>query len=160
MIGALLNDRYLLESELGQGGMGVVYRSRDTLLERDVAVKLVLAGSLGTEGHARLLREAQAAASLNHPNIVAVYDVGKAELDGPEGGSSYIVMELVAGRSLRLYRPESLDEIIDICAQVCTALEQAHDHPAYYDWGQARHRSKALPLIHPIYLFIALNDWT
>jgi ABC-type oligopeptide transport system substrate-binding subunit len=127
MIGALLNQRYLLETELGRGGMGIVFRGRDTLLERDVAVKLVSATTLGTEGHARLLQEARAAASLNHPNIVAVYDVGMAESDGPEGGSSYIVMELVAGRSLRLYRPETLDEIIYIGAQTCTALEQAHD---------------------------------
>jgi serine/threonine protein kinase len=72
MIGALLNQRYLLETELGRGGMGIVFRGRDTLLERDVAVKLVSATTLGTEGHARLLQEARAAASLNHPNIVAV----------------------------------------------------------------------------------------
>jgi serine/threonine protein kinase len=126
MIGAKLSERYLLESELGRGGMGIVYRGRDTLLEREVAVKLVSATALGTEGHARLLQEARATASLNHPNIVAVYDVGKATPDDSEGGNSYIVMELVAGRSLRQHRPESLDEILDISAQICAALDQAH----------------------------------
>ncbi len=61
MIGTTLQERYRLEAELGRGGMGVVYRARDTILERDVAVKLVAAESLGTEGQGRLLQEAQAA---------------------------------------------------------------------------------------------------
>ena len=64
MIGATLQNRYRLDAELGHGGMGVVYRAHDTLLERDVAVKVLSATVLGTEGRARLLREAQAIAKL------------------------------------------------------------------------------------------------
>jgi len=62
MIGTEINGRFLIESELGRGGMGVVYRGRDLLLKRPVAVKGVRLGALGTEGRVRLLREAQAAA--------------------------------------------------------------------------------------------------
>ena len=77
MIGTTLQNRYRLDAELGRGGMGTVYRAHDTLLDRDVAVKVLSDTGLGTEGRARLLREAQAAAKLNHPNIVAVYDAGE-----------------------------------------------------------------------------------
>ena len=76
-IGSLLNLRCQLEAEIGRGGMGVVYRAHDTLLGRDVAVKVLSAMALGTEGRARLLREARAAAVLNHPNIVTVHDIGE-----------------------------------------------------------------------------------
>jgi serine/threonine-protein kinase len=121
MIGTtLLNNRYHLEAELGRGGMGVVYRARDTLLNRPVAVKLLSAGSLGSEGRQRLLIEAQAAARLNHPNIINVYDASEA------GGTPYIVMELAEGVTLRDYRPQSLDEIIAIARQIAAALEHAH----------------------------------
>ena len=71
-----LLDRYRLGEILGRGGMGTVYRAHDTVLNRDVAVKLLSATGLGTEGKARMLREAQSAAGLNHPNIVAVHDAG------------------------------------------------------------------------------------
>ncbi|MEE9616058.1 MAG: ABC transporter substrate-binding protein [Anaerolineae bacterium] len=122
MIGTLLNERYRLDAEIGRGGMGVVYRGLDTLLERPVAVKVMSAASLGTEGRARLLHEAQAAAKLNHPSIVSVYDAGEAE------GVSFIVMELAEGESLYERRPQDLDEIISIARQVCAALEHAHAH--------------------------------
>ncbi|UCG22843.1 MAG: protein kinase, partial [Chloroflexota bacterium] len=125
------NDRYLIQQELGRGGMGVVYRAEDTLLQRPVAVKMVSAGLLGTEGHTRLLGEARAIASLNHPNIVAVYDVGQsAELDDESGepGLTYIVMELLEGHSLRTVRPSSLDESLAVTSQICQALAAAHDH--------------------------------
>jgi serine/threonine-protein kinase len=72
MIGAYLQNRYRLDAELGRGGAGTVYRAHDTLLDRDVAVKVLTNAGLGTEGRARLLREAQAVARLNHPNIVAL----------------------------------------------------------------------------------------
>lgn len=101
MIGSLIQDRYRIESELGRGGMGTVYRAEDTLLERPVAIKVVSAAGLGTEGRSRLLQEARAAARLNHPNIVAVYDVGEARLPNQGEPISYIVMELVEGQTLR-----------------------------------------------------------
>ena len=84
MIGTTLQSRYRLDSELGRGGMGVVYRAHDTVLDRAVAVKVLSESGLGTEGRARLLREAQSAAKLNHPNIVSVYDAGEASID-PSG---------------------------------------------------------------------------
>jgi serine/threonine protein kinase len=94
MIGTLLQNRYRLDAELGTGGMGTIYRASDTLLQREVAVKVLSAPALGTEGRARLLREAQAVARLNHPNIVSLYDAG-------ESTAPFLVMELVAGDSLR-----------------------------------------------------------
>jgi hypothetical protein len=117
-----LNERYRLEAELGRGGMGTIYSAHDTLLDRDVAVKLLSGKELGTEGRARLLREAQAAARLNHPNIVSVYDAGEAE------GNSYIVMELVEGDSLHQRPPASQEELLSITRQICAALEHAHQH--------------------------------
>ena len=126
MIGSVIQERYLVESELGRGGMGVVYRAEDTLLERPVAVKIVSASGLGTEGQSRLLQEARAAARLNHPHIVAVYDVGTGEMPNQEGAFSYIVMELVEGQTLREYQPQNLGQIIDLARAICDALEIAH----------------------------------
>ncbi len=122
MIGRMLNDRYRIDSELGQGGMGVVYRAHDNLLKRDVAVKLIEKGSLGTEGRARLLHEARAAAALNHPNIVSIYDAGEADQ------SPFIVMELVEGVSLQTHQAKDFDEIVQITRQICAALDHAHTH--------------------------------
>ena len=102
--------------------MGVVYRGHDLLLERDVAVKMISQAGLGTEGRVRLLREAQAVAQLNHPNIITVYDAGEAD------GATYIVMELLDGRSLYERRPQSTDELVEIARQVCAALDHAHTH--------------------------------
>ncbi len=119
-IGTLINDRYHLIAELGHGGMGAVYRAQDALLERAVAVKVLNDTSLGSQGKARLLREAQAAAKLNHPNIVAVYDAGEAE------GLPYIVMELVEGASLHDQRPKTNEEVLAIARHLCQALEHAH----------------------------------
>jgi tetratricopeptide (TPR) repeat protein len=129
MIGTLLNGRYRLEAELGRGGMGVVYRAHDTLLDRHVAVKVLSAPELGTEGRARLLREARAAAGLNHPNIVSVHDAGETQISGPAGPAGplpFIVMELVEGPSLHERRPASLEETAAIARQVCGALAHAH----------------------------------
>ena len=106
MIGLTLQDRYRIDAELGRGGMGLVYRAHDTLLDRPVAVKVLSQPGLGTEGRARLLREARAAAQLNHPNIVSVYDAGEVE------ASPFIVMELVEGESLHARRPQSLEETV------------------------------------------------
>ena len=122
MIGTLLNGRYRLDSELGRGGMGVVYRAHDILLERDVAVKVLSKAGLGTEGRARLLHEARSTAQLNHPNIVSIYDAGEDE------GTSFIIMELVEHQTLFERKPDSLDEILAITRQICDALEHAHGH--------------------------------
>jgi DNA-binding SARP family transcriptional activator len=123
-----LHGRYLLDTEIGRSGMAVLYSARDTLLERDVAVKLVSATALDSAGRARLVREARAIARLNHPNIVTVYDVGEAD------GAPFIVMELIQGESLHDLmlagdcRPDALDKIVSIAQQICTALEHAHAH--------------------------------
>ncbi len=122
MVGQILNERYRLEAELGQGGMGVVYRAHDMLLDRDVAAKVLSKSNLGTQGRARLLREAQSAARLNHPNIVAVYDAGEAD------GLSFIVMELVEGESLYKRGSQDLAETLAIARQICAALDHAHAH--------------------------------
>ena len=122
MINLLLNDRYQITAEIGRGGMGIVYRAFDILLERDVAVKVLSTNDLGSQGRARLLREAQAAARLNHPNIISIFDAGDAN------GLSFIVMELLDGDSLYEKKPETLDAILDVLCQVCSALEHAHAH--------------------------------
>ncbi len=123
MIGVLFNERYRIDQELGHGGMGVIYRAHDTLLDRQVAIKLVgEAGqsNLSSDTRARLLREAQAAARLNHPNIVAIYDAGQVD------GSPFIVMELIKGESLYLLKPTPIDQIVTITRQICAALAHAH----------------------------------
>ncbi|XXX81847.1 protein kinase [Sorangium sp. So ce134] len=88
-------ERYTIEAAIGQGGMGCVYRAHDARLGRRVAVKVIAGGAMDHDAGARLLREARAAAALDHPNAVSIFDVG--ELDG----TPFIVMELVAGRTLR-----------------------------------------------------------
>ena len=95
-VGQMFTDRYELGPEIGRGGMAEVFLARDRLLDRDVAVK-VLSPGFATDPTfiARFRREAQSAASLNHPNLVAVYDWGE------DGGNYFIVMEYVAGRTLR-----------------------------------------------------------
>src|SRR5437667_3697777 len=86
LIGILLGNRYRIDGELGRGGMGSVYRAHDTLLGRDVAVKMLAADSLDPRARERLLREARSVAALAHPGIVVVHDAGEA------AGTSYIVM--------------------------------------------------------------------
>jgi serine/threonine protein kinase/DNA-binding SARP family transcriptional activator len=118
--GALLHNRYQIESELGHGGMGVVYSAHDTLLDRAVAIKVLSEKDGGTQGRARLLREAQAVARLDHPHIVPVYDAGEIN-DSP-----FIVMQLVEGVNLRESGTSSLPQIITLASQLCDALEHAH----------------------------------
>ena len=120
MIGTLLKDRYRIDAKLGEGGMGVVYKAHDTTLDRPVAIKTLSPHLLGEEGLKRLLREAQSAAKLSHPNIVAIHDV----ID--EGDARMIVMEYVAGRPLRDLLPLPWAEAVDIAGQVCLGLDYAH----------------------------------
>ncbi len=122
MIGLLLNERYRLDAELGHGGMGVVYRARDLLLDREVAVKVLSATGLTDDARARLLREARAAAQLNHPNIVTIFDAGEY------AGAPFIVMELVDGTSLHDLNSLSLAQTLDVARQLCAALDHAHSH--------------------------------
>ncbi len=117
-IGTTIKDRYRIEAEIGRGGMGMVYRAHDTVLDRDVAIKILATAAV--ESRARLEREARAAARLNHPNIITVYDAGETA-DVP-----YIVMELAPGHSLYDQPPKSIDEIIAIARQISAALEHAH----------------------------------
>ena len=116
--GTILRERYRLDSELGRGGMGTVYRATDLELHREVAVK-ILSGQT-SDGRERLIREARAAAALNHPHIVTIHDVGEAS------GLPFLVMELVAGPRLSQAKPTELGRVVEIAAQICAALEHAH----------------------------------
>jgi eukaryotic-like serine/threonine-protein kinase len=89
-------ERYTIDAAIGQGGMGCVYRAHDSRLDRRVALKVISDGTApGGDADARLLREARAAAALDHPNAISIFDVGEL------AGATYIVMELVSGRTLR-----------------------------------------------------------
>ena len=94
-----LADRFVLEREVGSGGMGRVFLGRDEVLDRPVAVKLLNPVHSNTDSGARFRREGRTAAKLSHPNIVQVYDAGEDELDGQP--TSYIVMEYVSGGDLK-----------------------------------------------------------
>jgi eukaryotic-like serine/threonine-protein kinase len=118
-VGDVLRGRYRLDSQIGRGGMGIVYRATDLELMREVAIK-VISEATSSDSRDRFIREARAAAALNHPNIISVYDVGEAK------GTPFFVMELVHGTSLGDARPSDLSRIVDIGLQICTALEHAH----------------------------------
>jgi oligopeptide transport system substrate-binding protein len=120
MIGVTLSGRYLLQDQIGQGGVGTVWRGFDSVLERPVAVKVLNSEGLRPEGRDRMLAEARAIARLDHPNIVSVYDAGESN------GSPFIVMELVEGNNLHDHPPSDLREAVQIAGQVCAALEHAH----------------------------------
>jgi hypothetical protein len=92
-------DKFVLEREIGSGGMSTVFLGRDEVLDRPVAIKLLKPGFGETDIGARFRREGRTAARLSHPNIVQVYDAGEGELDGRE--TSYIVMEYVPGGDLK-----------------------------------------------------------
>src|SRR5262245_26329345 len=129
MIGSTLGI-YEIVSRLGEGGMGAVYRARDTKLNRDVALKVLLPDVANDpERLARFRREAQMLASLNHPNIAQIFGLeeGPAEA-GPH--DSALVMELVDGPTLadRIARGAiPVDEALPIAKQIADALEAAHE---------------------------------
>ena len=112
-------------SSLGEGGMGAVYRARDTKLDRDVAIKVLLpAVTNDPERLARFAREAKTLASLNHPHIAAIYGLEDAD------GTKALVLELVEGATLadRIAQgPIPLDEALPIAKQIAEALEAAHE---------------------------------
>ncbi len=132
---------YRIVEKIGAGGMGVVYRALDTRLEREVALKLVSDSFLNSDAgsgspspagtphsatqlsHGRFLREARAAATLNHPNICAIHDVGEQD------GRPYLVMELLRGETLKLYLSHhrlSASEVLAFGMQAASALAAAH----------------------------------
>ena len=99
-------ERYIIDALLGHGGMGEVYEAHDERLRRRVALKILAAtegeaAGLASERGIRMLREARAAAALEHPNVVAIYDVGEASVPGGLRGTMYIAMELIKGKTLR-----------------------------------------------------------
>ncbi|MEI6506038.1 MAG: serine/threonine-protein kinase, partial [Planctomycetota bacterium] len=120
-----LELRYKVEGTLGQGGMGAVLLATDTRLDRKVAIKRILGEAAANRmAVQRFLTEAKAIAALNHPNVVQIYDYGRAK-DGP-----FLSMEYVDGGSLLDRCRESalpLDEAIDIACQLCDGLAKAHD---------------------------------
>ena len=117
-------SHYLIEEKLGEGGMGTVYRAEDTKLKRAVALKFLRTDALGSDEHKeRFLREAQAAAALDHPNICTVYEIDE------DRGQTFIAMALLEGQTVRdkiRSRPLKLDEALDIAIQTARALHSAH----------------------------------
>jgi serine/threonine protein kinase len=127
-IGKVLAGKYRLDAYLSRGGMGSVYRATHLMLEKPVALKVIKPELVGSSEFARRFqREARAATSLNHPNIVAVYDLGQAE-----DGTLYIAMELVDGPSLKdaIQKGGPMDpiRIVRLVRQVLGALALAHRH--------------------------------
>jgi len=123
--GSIIAAKYRILTKLGAGGMGEVYRAEDLSLNRQVAIKVlpdIFAGD--PERVARFQQEARVLASLNHPNIAAIYSVEEAD------GKRFLALELVEGETLaeRLVRgPLSLEETLDVCRQIAEGLEGAHE---------------------------------
>ncbi|KUO52433.1 MAG: hypothetical protein APF76_05205 [Desulfitibacter sp. BRH_c19] len=127
MVDRVLGNRYKLLNKLGGGGMAEVYKGLDTLLDRQVTIKILREQYASDEEFAkRFRREAQAVARLSHPNIVSIYDVGI------EQNTQYLVMEYVEGVNLKEYisehGPLKQDKLIDIGMQICDALDHAHSN--------------------------------
>jgi tetratricopeptide (TPR) repeat protein len=124
MIGRTVG-RYQILERIGAGGMGVVYRARDTQLKRSVALKVVgERAPMGGNARARLLREARTASTLNHPNICTIYEAGEAD------GEAYIAMELVEGRPLNAMVSDDglpAETVIRYGVQIADALAHAHE---------------------------------
>ena len=117
--------RYEIRLILGKGGMGEVYLAKDTQLDRQVGLKVLLAEVAADEERVgRFTQEAKAASALNHPNIMTVYEIGEVE------GMRYIATELIKGETLRnrlRSGPLTLSEVLNVAMQVATALSAAHD---------------------------------
>ncbi|MCH8961152.1 MAG: protein kinase, partial [Bacteroidetes bacterium] len=124
MIGQTVSH-YQITEQLGQGGMGVVYKATDTKLGRTVALKFLPRHTLGTgDDNQRFHREARAAAQLNHPNICTIHEIDEAE------GQTFIAMEFVEGETLAQkikQGPLKLNAVIDMAVQVAAGLQAAHE---------------------------------
>ena len=131
-------SHYRITEQVGQGGMGVVYKAEDTKLERTVALKFLSLTSIGDEEKKRFKREAKAAASLNHPNIATIFAIDEAD------EQTFIAMEFIEGKSLEhlinspleggaalaaggVGRPLPLDDAIDYATQTAAGLQAAHE---------------------------------
>lgn len=119
MIGTQLHNRYEVRSHLGDGSTATVYKAFDTKLGRDVALKVLLPHVRETTAE-RFFQEAKAAAHLNHPNIMSIFDIGE------DGGRHFLVIEYVEGDSLSHYIPSSPEVVVDLGVQIANALEYAH----------------------------------
>jgi serine/threonine protein kinase len=119
------NSHYKILEKLGESGMGVVYKAEDLKLKRIVALKFLSANTLGSaEEKRRFLREAQAAAALNHPNICTIYEIDEVD------GQVFIAMEYIKGQSLQekiKSGPLKIDEAIKLAMQVADGLQAAHE---------------------------------
>jgi serine/threonine protein kinase len=124
--GVMLAEKYRLTKELGRGGMGAVWAAHNTVLDADVAIKVLRSDMAGTNLHDRLLREARAVAKLGHPNIVRVFDVGHAS-----DGSPFLVMELLRGHDLQkaINTHKKLEAItaVSYLLPIANALACAHE---------------------------------
>jgi len=122
--GSLFANKYRISEEIGRGGMGVVFKAEDTKLKRPVALKLLpMEISHFPDAKERFIREAQAAAALDHPNICTVYEVEECD------GQMYIAMAYIDGTSLKTriaQKPLKTDEALEIAIQVAGGLEEAH----------------------------------
>ncbi|MFZ3373704.1 MAG: protein kinase, partial [Desulfitobacteriaceae bacterium] len=123
----IFGGRYEVIEKIGAGGMAIVYKAKDLLLNRVVTIKVLRDQFVTDEDFIRRFRrEAQSAASLSHPNIVSIYDVGK------DGDMEYIVMEYIEGRNLkeiiREYAPLSMEQTLHFARQLGEALSHAHEH--------------------------------
>lgn len=119
MIGRKLRNRYEIKSHLGDGATATVYRAVDTRLGRDVALKVLLPQVRET-ARQRFFQEATAAAQLNHPNIMAIYDIDE------EGDDFFLVVEYVDGDSLSDFIPSTPERVVDLGRQIALALAYAH----------------------------------
>jgi serine/threonine-protein kinase len=125
LLGRVIQRRFRLEERLGSGGMGVVYRARHLLIDRVVAIKILVPGKNNDHLRAWFLREARAANRINHAHIVDIYDYGETE-----EGLAYLVMEYLDGTPLNelvARGPVPLARAADILEQCCAALARAHD---------------------------------
>ena len=119
-------SHYKILQEIGQGGMGIVYKAQDTRLQRTVALKVLRPRVVGDPDlKNRFLREARTASLLNHTNITTIYDIDEWQ------GQDYIVMEYVEGKTLKkaIMNDElSMMNVVEYAVQICEALREAHEH--------------------------------
>lgn len=120
LIGRKLKNRYLITQHLGDGSTATVYKATDARLGREVALKVLLPHVRETT-RKRFFQEANAAARLNHPNIMAIYDIDD------EDDAHFLVIEFVEGETLTHYIPSTADKVVQIGRQIATALNYAHE---------------------------------